>query len=54
MTDLKQNTDIVIKPADKGSAVVIQNKEDYIKEGLRQLSDQNFYQEVPDDLTGTQ
>ena len=53
MTDLKQNTDIVIKPADKGSAVVIQNKEDYIKEGLRQLNDQNFYQEVPDDLTGT-
>jgi hypothetical protein len=41
----------VIKPADKGSAVVIQNTEDYIKEGIRQLSDENFYREVPEDLT---
>jgi len=53
MTDLMANNDIVIKPADKGSAVVIQNKEDYIKEGLRQLGDRNFYIEVPEDLTNT-
>jgi len=51
LADLMQNNDIVIKPADKGSAVVIQNKEDYIKEGLRQLEDTNFYIEVPEDLT---
>ena len=48
---LKSNTDIVIKPADKGSAVVIQNRNDYITEGLRQLKDTNFYIETPNDLT---
>ena len=52
-TDLANNKDIVIKPADKGSAVVIQKIEDYINEGLRQLNDKNFYIEVPDDLTKT-
>ena len=51
MAELSKNSDIVIKPADKGSAVVIQQKEDYIREGLRQLMDQNFYQEVTEDLT---
>jgi len=51
LTILKNNTNIVIKKADKGSAVVIQNRIDYINEGLRQLSDSNFYQEVPEDLT---
>ena len=48
---LKSNPDIVIKPADKGSAVVIQDRQDYILEGLRQLQDTNFYIEVPEDLT---
>jgi len=51
LADLKNNDEIVIKPADKGSAVVIQNKEDYIQEGLRQLNDQNYYIEVNTDLT---
>jgi hypothetical protein len=51
MQTLKHNTNIVIKPADKGSSVVIQNKTDYIKEGLRQLGDTKFYVEVPTDLT---
>jgi len=48
---LKNNNNIVIKSADKGSAVVVQNRIDYINEGLRQLSDTNFYKEVPIDLT---
>ena len=42
-SDLANNDNIVIKKADKGSAVVIQNKSDYISEGLKQLSDRNFY-----------
>jgi len=51
LTELKNNEQIVIKPADKGSAVVVQNREDYILEGLRQLNDQNYYIEVTSDLT---
>ena len=48
---LTQNKDIVIKKADKGSAVVIQNRSDYNKEGLRQLSDRNFYRLQEENLT---
>ena len=51
LAELKSATQIVIKPADKGSAVVIQNRDDYITEGLRQLSDSNFYTETDSDLT---
>ena len=32
---LKNNTDIIIKPADKGSATVILDKQSYINEGQR-------------------
>ena len=42
---------IGIKPADKGSAVVIQNTKDYVAEGLRQLKNEKFYKESPVDLT---
>ena len=48
---LSKDKNIVIKKADKGSAVVIQNRSDYIKEGLRQLTDQNFYRLQEDNLT---
>ena len=48
---LSNNKDIIIKKADKGSAVVIQNRTDYIQEGLRQLNDKNFYRQVDFDLT---
>jgi peptide-methionine (R)-S-oxide reductase len=51
LAELQKATDIIIKPADKGSAVVIQNIDDYIQEGYRQLSDLNFYRETKDDLT---
>ena len=48
---LKNNSTIVIKKADKGSAVVVQNRCDYISEGLRQLNDPSFYQEKQINLT---
>ena len=48
---LSSNKSIVIKPADKGRKVVIQNRNDYIVEGLRQLSDSNFYTQTDNDLT---
>ena len=41
----------MIKPADKGGNIVIMNREDYIKEGLRQLSDNNHYEMLEEDPT---
>ena len=51
MRDLQNNPHIVIKKADKGSAVVIMNTTDYLREGYRQLSDGNFYTKLKDDPT---
>ena len=51
MTRLKENKNIVIKKADKGSNVVIQNKSDYTDEGLRQWSERKFYKQINKDLT---
>ena len=51
LADLTKAQNIIIKPADKGSAVVIQNLDDYISEGLRQLSDTKFYVQTKNDLT---
>ena len=51
IAELKANKDIVIKPADKGSAVVVMNRKDYIAEGIRQLSDRRFYHKLETDLT---
>ena len=46
MKSLKNNKNIIIKPADKGGAIVIQNKEDYIKEGERQLANKEHYMDL--------
>ena len=51
LNSLAKDTNIVIKPADKGGAVVVWDREKYIKEGLRQLSDSNFYTQTDTDLT---
>ena len=37
---------IVIKPADKGSAIVVWDREDYEKEAQRQLYDEKIYEKV--------
>ena len=47
--DLKDNKNIVIKGADIGSAVVVLDREDYIKEAEKQFGDSDVYEEVPDD-----
>lgn len=44
--ELKDNKHIIIKPADKGSAVVIQSREQYIKEVYRQLTDKVYYKKL--------
>ena len=51
ISELLSNKDMVIKPADKGGATVIQNRDDYIREGERQLGDGKFYKAMDTDLT---
>ena len=43
LKELKDNKNIVIKPADKGSSVVILDREQYLWEGHRQLRDKKYY-----------
>lgn len=43
LSTLKNNTDIIIKPADKGGAIVILNKTDYMNEANRQLNNAEHY-----------
>ena len=47
--DLKSDKSIVIKSADIGSAVVVWDREDYIKEAEKQLGDEQVYEEVSND-----
>ena len=47
--DLKKDKNILNKGADKGSVVVVWDKEDYIKEAEKQLGYNDVYEEVPDD-----
>ena len=51
MNHKHHNKDIVMKPANKISAVVIMQGEFYLKEGYRQLSDINFNRKLEHDAT---
>jgi reverse gyrase len=44
LRDIQERDDIIIKPADKGSAVVVMDKTTYLQEAERQLSDCRFYE----------
>ena len=46
LSELKTNKHIVIKPADKGSAVVILDRDQYILEVDRQLNDTIYYKRL--------
>ena len=48
---LTDNAESVIKKADKGSAVVLMNTSDYLREGYRQLGDIKYYTKLTDDPT---
>lgn len=50
LKQLKQNRNIIIKPADKGSMVVVQEKINYIIEVDRQLNDDQYYQKLTDPI----
>ena len=43
MQSLGEDRFIIIKPADKGSCVVVWDREDYLLEGYKQLSDTSTY-----------
>lgn len=46
LKSLRNNRNIVIKPADKGATVVIMDKARYVNEGNRQLLNPNYYQKI--------
>ena len=46
MRTLADDRTIVIKKADKGSCVVVWDRNDYIKEAEKQLNDANVYKDV--------
>ena len=43
---LRDDTIIIIKVADRGSAVIAWNREDYLKEAYKQLEDREAYEKV--------
>lgn len=51
LKNLKRYEDIVIKQADKGSAVVVMDKNRYIREAMRQLNDGEVYVSLEGDPT---
>jgi reverse gyrase len=51
LRNLQERHDIFIKPADKGSAVVVMDKTTYLQEAERQLSDCRFYEKLDSDPT---
>ena len=53
LKQLADNPEIIIKKADKGSAVVVMNTTDYLREGYRQLSDTKYNTKLPNDPTDT-
>ena len=46
LRNLRNNHAIVIKPADKGNSIIIQNKTDYLTEAKRQLFNPQHYQKL--------
>ena len=48
---LRARTDIIIKPADKGSTTVVMSKEASIREAERQLENETYYHQLDTDPT---
>ena len=47
--NLRDDPTIIIKGADKGCAVVVWDRDDYLKEASKQLEDKDVYEEVQND-----
>ena len=50
LKQLKKDTNVIIKPADKGSSTVIMDAQEYINEGIRQLSIVNHYRKLKEPI----
>ena len=42
---------LLIKNADKGPGIIVEDDDDYIKDGLEHLSDTNIYEQTAEDPT---
>lgn len=51
LKDLRNDKSIIIKPADKGGALVILNTNDYIEKCMAHLDDSSVYERLPTDPT---
>ena len=51
MNRLSNNTDIIIKPVDKGRVTVTMNTKNYVTEAKRQLDNEVYYKRVERDFT---
>ena len=49
MYSLKDDKSIIIKGAEKGAAVIVWDRENYLKEASKQLEDKEVYLEVLND-----
>ena len=50
---LLHNENIVIRPTDKGSGIVVVDKTEYIHRLHNEMTDSESYKEIPEDLTET-
>lgn len=50
LLQLRRDKSIIIKPADKGSAAVIMDRDSYIKEAERQLNQEEYYKKLPEPI----
>lgn len=50
LRELQNNHNITLKPADKGVAIVLQDREDYITEAERQLNHPLHYRQLPSSI----
>ena len=51
LKELRENKSIIIKQADKGNGIVVENTEDYIANGLQHLGNTQIYKELDEDPT---
>lgn len=51
LKDLQSRTELVIRRADKGEGIVVQNRDQYLKEAFRQLSNVETYKVLVEDPT---